>query len=170
LGGDKGTFMRLVIIFGLICISAAGGSSVGLAADSVDQSATLEMERNRDSFRLPKNNSYAIYDNDRCENAIHTTQMGTIYSGKADVLRSPLRTGSPIYVRAMTLAFVQKAYGKEWLSCVRVIRFTPVAGHTYRISQTGDADSCSLAFADAATGTPPDDYSVVPTRWSCKPG
>lgn len=65
--------------------------------------------------------------------------------------------GRRLWIRATTQLLNGTGGGMMTRTCVQAFGFTPVADHTYAITQVAEARGCKLDIVDKATGAPPPD-------------
>jgi hypothetical protein len=135
-------------------------------APVVGGSAAIELDKSKDSWLNGRLNEFRAYDNDRCAEGGKSSRLGLLIW--RDKKEATVDAGQPIYIRALTIGMVWNGGVRERTACVQMMRFTPQAGHSYTIGQYASGEKCPAWMVDNATEKPPESFSVVPTRWSCK--
>lgn len=65
--------------------------------------------------------------------------------------------GRRLWIKATTQLLNGVAGGMQTRTCVQAFGFTPLAGHSYGITQLAQPQGCKLDVIDKATGAPPPD-------------
>lgn len=91
--------------------------------------------------------------------------MGRIFAGVNDA-EFRLPGGAPAYLLADIYGDARSGF-QVVTACTNLVRFTPAAGGRYEMTQRFNGGLCETRVADAATGAPPSDFTVLPLPDSC---
>lgn len=160
--------MKPAIPFG-VALLALAAAMAGPAAAGEPTTATLRLKGYTTGFFDPNWNSYELFDNDRCEkHSTHLTGIGFAFGSGKEGKPVQVAAGTPIFLRAVMRTSESVGDARQYVYCVNLVGFSPIAGHTYELGQTGAGRKCSVQLVDTATTAPPPDLQTPPTRWSCK--
>lgn len=134
-----------------------------VAADDLSASVILEFHRGYENrgtiFEGAPRQQYAVVD----ANGLSATIAATFTSFSRDAFRTRrYQAGRRLSINAVTTyAHIDIGGSGETRRCDALARFTPLAGHTYNVTQVElSLGNCDLQVFDTATGRSPDGLDV----------
>ncbi len=131
---------------------------------------TARLQIAAQNFGIAATSDYWIFRDAQCATGPGTGRLALMDRGTND-REVDLEADREVFVRVY-VAESKRDLGIGWRrhACLALVRLTPVAGRTYRVSNLGISleERCRVELVDAKTGRPPPEAKPAPITESCR--